>query len=152
MPSLSCSSCCMPPTIPWYSGHKYCEAKCRPIIKPQQAENTKKLFFLSRDEPSEGGSRKSNRRETWCPGKSVWAMPYAEASLSEAPTSSGMLPVAFGDYIPIMYALLVARRYCLYIMFLAIYFSPVNYPLGRTLPWYRGRTIAAKAHLRPPRW
>ncbi|GIL68311.1 hypothetical protein Vafri_21594 [Volvox africanus] len=54
----------------------------------REAENAKKLFFQSREEPSEGGSRRNNRRETWCPGKSAWAMPH-EQSLTETTTNSG---------------------------------------------------------------
>ncbi|GIL95338.1 hypothetical protein Vretimale_1382 [Volvox reticuliferus] len=54
----------------------------------REAENTKKLFFQSREEPSDGVSRRNNRRETWCPGKSAWAMPN-EQSLTETTTNSG---------------------------------------------------------------
>ncbi|GLI69864.1 hypothetical protein VaNZ11_014581 [Volvox africanus] len=54
----------------------------------REAENAKKLFLHSREEPSEGGSRRNNRRETWCPGKSAWAMPH-EQSLTETTTNSG---------------------------------------------------------------
>ncbi|GIL90175.1 hypothetical protein Vretifemale_17861 [Volvox reticuliferus] len=50
----------------------------------REAENTKRLFFQSREEPP----RRNNRRETWCPGKSAWAMAH-EQPLTETTTNSG---------------------------------------------------------------
>lgn len=44
-----------------------------------QVEMAKKIMFDKQQEQvtEEGGSRKNNRRETWCPGRSGWAPPFA---------------------------------------------------------------------------
>lgn len=42
----------------------------------KQAELAKRIMFDQLDQgKEEGAARKSSRRETWCPGRSAWALP-----------------------------------------------------------------------------
>jgi hypothetical protein len=46
------------------------------------------MFEQQKEEPAGAGSRKNNRRETWCPGRSNWApMP---AGMAAAPSAQLM--------------------------------------------------------------